>query len=105
MAKLSDLCLDALFSLMALIASPLSTTDAEQAIGAMGSELVYLLESMKISREIIAKLGELGYTDMDTFSHMEADAKGVRALLKDDVGLDPAMDLGHRSMTARFLSA
>ena len=84
-------------AIMSLLAHPLADDAAEQAIGTMSSELVYLLESAQVPRDIIAKLGELGYTDMDTFSHMEVNPRGVRTILKDDVGLDPAGGAGHRS--------
>ena len=56
---------------MSMLAHPLAGDAVERAIGTMSSELVFLLESTQVPRDIIAKLGELGYTDMDTFSNME----------------------------------
>ena len=90
---------------MSLLDNPLAPAAEAEAISKMGSELVLLLESAKVPTDVIAKLGELGYSDMDTFSHMECDPKGVRTLLKEDVGLDPAKSTQHRSMTARVLAA
>ena len=91
--------------IMSLLTHPLAGDAVERAIGTMSSELVFLLESTQVPRDIIAKLGELGYTDMDTFSNMEVNPKEVRTVLKDDVGLDPAGGAGHRAMTARIIGA
>ena len=90
---------------MSLLAAPLAAADAAEAIRKMGAELVFLLESAGIPQDIIAKFGDLGYSDVDTFANMEVDAKEVRKMLKDDVGLDPAGGPQHRSMTARLVSA
>ena len=90
---------------MSLLAQVMAPDVVETNIMKMGSELVFLLESSQIPRDIIAKFGEIGYTDMDTFSHMDVDTRGVRTLLKDDVGLDPAGGTQHKSMTARILAA
>ena len=90
---------------MSLLSAPLAAPEAAAALRTMGAELIFLLESANIPQDIIAKFCELGYTDVDTFANMEVDAKEVRKMLKDDVGLDPAGGPQHRSMTARLVSA
>ena len=75
---------------MSLLAAPLPAEEEALAMKEMDTELVYLLEAAKIPSYIIAKIGHLGYTEVETFAHMESEAKEVWRLLKDDVGLDPA---------------
>ena len=78
--------------------------EQKDAIASMDSELVFLLESSKVPTDIIAKFGALGYGDMDTFAHMEIDAKEVREMIKSDVTLDPTQGPQHRAMVARLLA-
>ena len=90
---------------MSLLSAPVADNQVKDALSTMGSELTYLLEAANIPEDIIAKIGSIGYTDIDTFAHMESDAKAVRIVLKDDISLDPAVSPAHRAMTARLVAA
>ena len=70
----------------------------------MNAELIFLLESSKVPSEIIAKFGQLGYNDLDTFAHMEIGPKEVRDMIKTDITLDPAGGPQHRAIVARLLA-
>ena len=89
---------------MSLLSQPLAAEAGVLAMKEMDTELVYLLEAAKVPGDIIAMIGSLGYTEMETFAHMESEAKEVRRVLKEDVGLDPAKGPQHRSMSAKLLA-
>ena len=94
------------FGIMSLLTvdQALNAVEASAALSAIDAELRFLLESSKIPMDIIAKIAHLGYTDVETFSHMESDPKALRKVFKEDVGLDPAGGPQHRAMVARLLS-
>ena len=90
--------------IMSMLGSPVASEEAAAAIKAMDSELVFLLESSKVPKDIIAKFGTLGYTDVETFAHMEVDAPSVRDMIKSDITLDPSSGPDRRAMMARLLA-
>ena len=89
---------------MSLLGSPIPVDQVSDAMAAMDSELIYLLESSKVPTEIIAKFGSLGYTDIETFAHMEVSGAAVREMIKSDISLDPAAGPDRRAMVARLLA-
>ena len=89
---------------MPLLSAPVEEAAVADAIASMNSELVYLLESSQVPPEIIAKFGVIGYSDVETFAHMEVNATAVREMIKSDITLDPAGGPQHRAMMARLLA-
>ena len=58
----------------------------------MNAALIYLLEEKQVAAETIAKLKELGINTVSRLCLWVDDRKELRQVLKDDLGLDPALD-------------
>ena len=93
-----------LFTMASLLTTPVEAGVVSAAIANMDSELVFLFESNKVPADIVAKFGVLGYTDMETFAHMEDSPAQVREIIKSDITLNPGGSPAHRSMMARLLA-
>ena len=88
-----------------LLASPLSPEEASEAMKSVAVDLQFLWDNLKVDADVQAKIVSLGYDDLTVFAQIEDDAAKVRAVIKEDIGIDPAASAKHRNMCARLVAA
>ena len=89
---------------MSLLPNPLTAEQIAEMKSKMASDLLFLLESSSVPQEIIGRLGELNYLDIETFAHLEEEPKDFKAAIQNDIGLNPSSSPAHRSMMAKLVA-
>ena len=90
---------------MSLLDAPLDAAAADAAVATMDANIVHLFEQKQIPHDIIAKIADAGYTDVEVFAEFADKVENVRATIKTDLGLDPEKGAKHRAMTGRLITA
>ena len=65
----------------------------------------FLMDQHRIPSEVVYKLAQCGFTDVDTSAQFEDDLPRVREAIIPDLGIDPKSSPLHRAMVARIRSA
>ena len=89
---------------MSLLRTPVAPASVDAEKAKLSSELLYLMESNGIPSEVAAKFGELGYTDVQTFAHLEEEATPFKEALKTDLTLHASDGPQHRALTAKIVA-
>ena len=87
---------------------PLPALDAAQVLAAMAtgdSDLKFLLADTEVDDEVQAVLFHYGFNKMRLFANIESTVDKVRVIIRDQLGLDPDVDLRTRSRVAHVLAA
>ena len=89
---------------MAVLGSPVAAAEVEKYIKEMSPNMSFLLLSQKVPREVIAKISEIGVTDLDVFARIADSSAGMRQVFEDDVTLKPDCT-ANRVLLGRLLAA
>ncbi len=85
----------------------LELTEASSAEGfaSVDSDLLYLLESTSVRKEVISVLGHLQIRRLSTFACIESSDERFRQMLQNDLGLDPSEGMPVRIDVAHLVEA
>ncbi len=83
----------------------LTPEQAEDAYKSMDGDLLYLLENIGVSKQIISVLGHLRVRRLATFACIESTDEGFRKMVRDDLGLDPADGMETRVNVAMLVES
>ena len=111
--SLSECCCPVIVLCLILVSMALAVTvrnaiPADQhadLIGTLSNELRYLFDHEGIIPGIQAKFAQMGVIDINAFAKLEDQQAEMRALVKEELGINPFDGGGNRGMIAKILSA
>ena len=77
----------------------------DEALSSVSRELKFLWGTFKLSMQAQARLAELGFADIDIFTHMEDDVAAVRAFALEALGFKPDVGSLAKATVSRLISA
>ena len=84
---------------------PMAENVIDEQLKEASSEMLYLWNHHKVTREVQAKLTALGFGDAEVFSKIADTAADVREVVHEELGLRNDLGIAGRSITARVLAA
>ena len=87
-----------------VLSDPVGDVTAADELKKMTHEFKFLLDQEGIDIKVQAKLAVMGVLEVDVFAKLEDTQAGMRAVIKDEIGLVPSAAPGNRGMLAKVLS-